>query len=84
VPSEGYGFINEAQGFITAASFDVAGLTLDAGDSAITISLISTQGLARADGAAVALRPPRRRPVSTSFPGEKHCAGGGDVQKCRA
>jgi len=53
VPTEGYGFSNDAQGFLTAPSFDAAGLTLDAGDSAITISLIypkTAQGPAPAEG----------------------------------
>jgi uncharacterized protein (DUF2141 family) len=53
VPTEGYGFSNDAQGFLTAPSFDAAGLTLDAGDRAITISLIypkAAQGPAPAEG----------------------------------
>jgi uncharacterized protein (DUF2141 family) len=40
VPTEGYGFSNDAQGFLAAPSFKAAGLTLDAGNRAITISLI--------------------------------------------
>ena len=40
VPTEGYGFSNDAQGFLTAPSFDAAGLTLGAGDRTVTISLI--------------------------------------------
>jgi uncharacterized protein (DUF2141 family) len=52
VPTEGYGFSNDAQGFLTAPSFEAAGLTLGAGDGAITISLIyprTAQGPAPAE-----------------------------------
>jgi uncharacterized protein (DUF2141 family) len=53
VPTEGYGFSNDAQGFLAAPSFAAAGLTLDAGDRAITISLIypkTAQGPTPAEG----------------------------------
>jgi uncharacterized protein (DUF2141 family) len=47
VPTEGYGFSNDAQGLLAAPSFNAAGVTLDAGDSAITISLIYPKTTAR-------------------------------------
>jgi uncharacterized protein (DUF2141 family) len=53
VPTEGYGFSNDAQGFLSAPSFHAAGLTLDAADSAITISLIypkTAEGPSPAEG----------------------------------
>ena len=53
VPTEGYGFSNDAQGFLAAPSFEAAGVMLDAGDSAVTISLIypkTAQGPAPAQG----------------------------------
>jgi uncharacterized protein (DUF2141 family) len=53
VPTEGYGFSNDAQGFLAAPSFEAAGLNLDAGDSAITISLIypkTAEGPSPAEG----------------------------------
>jgi uncharacterized protein (DUF2141 family) len=40
VPTEGYGFSNDAQGLLTAPSFDAAAVTLDGADKDITISLI--------------------------------------------
>lgn len=47
VPTEGYGFSNDAQGLLAAPSFNAAGVTLDASDSAITISLIYPKTTAR-------------------------------------
>jgi uncharacterized protein (DUF2141 family) len=40
VPTEGYGFSNDAQGFLTAPSFEAASVTLDGEGGEITISLI--------------------------------------------
>jgi uncharacterized protein (DUF2141 family) len=40
VPTEGYGFSNDAQGFLTAPSFEAASVTLDGEGGDITISLI--------------------------------------------
>jgi len=40
VPTEGYGFSNNAQGFLSAPSFDAAAVTLDGTDKSIAISLI--------------------------------------------
>jgi uncharacterized protein (DUF2141 family) len=48
VPTEGYGFSNDALGFLTAPSFEAAGVTLGANNSAITISLIYPKTTARA------------------------------------
>jgi uncharacterized protein (DUF2141 family) len=39
VPSEGYGFSNNAEGFLAAPSFDKAAVMLDKADSAISITL---------------------------------------------
>jgi uncharacterized protein (DUF2141 family) len=47
VPTEGYGFSNDAQGLLSAPSFDDAGVTLDADYSEITISLIYPRTTAR-------------------------------------
>jgi uncharacterized protein (DUF2141 family) len=40
VPAEPYGFSNNAEGFLSPASFDAAAMVLGGGDSAIRISLI--------------------------------------------
>jgi uncharacterized protein (DUF2141 family) len=40
VPTEGYGFSNDAEGFLGSPSFDAAGVTLDRADKSIAISLI--------------------------------------------
>jgi uncharacterized protein (DUF2141 family) len=40
VPTEGYGFSNNAEGFLSSPSFDAAGVTLDGADDGIAISLI--------------------------------------------
>jgi len=40
VPIEGYGFSNDAQGFLGPPNFEAAAVTVDAADRAITISLI--------------------------------------------
>lgn len=40
VPSEGYGFSNNAQGFLGAPSFDAACVSLDGADASIAITLI--------------------------------------------
>jgi uncharacterized protein (DUF2141 family) len=50
VPTEGYGFGNDAEGLLGSPSFDAAGVTLDQADKSIVISLIypkprSTSGL---------------------------------------
>ena len=50
VPTEGYGFSNNAEGFLGSPSFDAASVTLDGADDGIAISLIyprlgSTSGL---------------------------------------
>ena len=47
VPTEGYGFSNDAQGFLAAPSFDDAGVTFDSDYSEITISLIYPRTTAR-------------------------------------
>jgi uncharacterized protein (DUF2141 family) len=39
VPIEGYGFSNDAQGFLSAPSFDAAAITLDSTDQSVAISL---------------------------------------------
>jgi uncharacterized protein (DUF2141 family) len=40
VPTEGYGFSNNAEGFLSGPSFDAAGVTLDGAGGGIAISLI--------------------------------------------
>jgi uncharacterized protein (DUF2141 family) len=40
VPTEGYGFSNNAEGFLGSPSFDAAGVSLDGADHSIAISLI--------------------------------------------
>jgi Uncharacterized protein conserved in bacteria (DUF2141) len=50
VPTEGYGFSNDAEGLLGSPSFDAAAVTLDQADTSIVISLIypksrSTSGL---------------------------------------
>jgi uncharacterized protein (DUF2141 family) len=40
VPTEGYGFSNNAEGFLSSPPFDAAGVTLDGADDGIAISLI--------------------------------------------
>jgi uncharacterized protein (DUF2141 family) len=40
VPTEAYGFSNDAQGFLTAPSFEAASVVLDGEGGEITISLI--------------------------------------------
>jgi uncharacterized protein (DUF2141 family) len=40
VPTEGYGFSNNAEGFLTSPSFDAAGVALHGADNGIGISLI--------------------------------------------
>jgi uncharacterized protein (DUF2141 family) len=40
VPTEGYGFSNDAQGFLGAPSFDAAAITIGAADVSAAISLI--------------------------------------------
>jgi uncharacterized protein (DUF2141 family) len=50
VPTEGYGFSNDAEGFLGSPSFDAAGVTLAGAEESIAISLIypklrSTSGL---------------------------------------
>ncbi len=40
VPTEGYGFSNDAQGFLGAPDFDAAAVAVDAADKAIMINLI--------------------------------------------
>jgi uncharacterized protein (DUF2141 family) len=47
VPTEGYGFSNDAQGLLAAPSFDAAGVAFDADYSEITISLIYPSTSAR-------------------------------------
>jgi uncharacterized protein (DUF2141 family) len=49
VPTEGYGFSNNAQGFLGAPSFAAAEVTLDGKDRSIAISLIYPKVLARGD-----------------------------------
>jgi uncharacterized protein (DUF2141 family) len=49
VPTEGYGFSNNAQGFLGAPSFAAAEVTLDGKDRSIAISLIYPKVLARRD-----------------------------------
>ncbi len=44
VPTEGYGFSNNAQGFLSAPSFDAAAVTLSATDKTVAISLIYPDG----------------------------------------
>ena len=39
VPIEGYGFSNDAQGFLSAPSFDAAAITIDSTDQSVAISL---------------------------------------------
>jgi uncharacterized protein (DUF2141 family) len=54
VPTEGYAFSNDAQGFLAAPPFEAAGVTLDGDDREITLSLIypksPAQGPSPADG----------------------------------
>jgi uncharacterized protein (DUF2141 family) len=55
VPTEGYGFSNNAQGFLSAPSFDAAAITLGQADRRISVSLIypwipSTQDQAELKG----------------------------------
>jgi uncharacterized protein (DUF2141 family) len=50
VPTEGYGFSNNAEGFLGSPSFDAAGVVLDGAEDCVAISLIypkprSTSGL---------------------------------------
>ncbi len=40
VPTEGYGFSNNAQGLLGAPSFDAAGVSLDGADASVAITLI--------------------------------------------
>lgn len=47
VPTEGYGFSNDAQGLLAAPSFDSAGVMLDGADRDISISLIYPRTAAR-------------------------------------
>jgi uncharacterized protein (DUF2141 family) len=49
VPMEGYGFSNDAQGFLGAPSFDAAAVTLEGRDRSIAISLIYPKVLARSE-----------------------------------
>ncbi len=49
VPTEGYGFGNDAQGFLSAPSFDAAAITVGTGNTSASINLLypsgsSTQG----------------------------------------
>ena len=39
VPTEGYGFSNDARGFLSAPSFDAAAVTIDGEDRNVVISL---------------------------------------------
>jgi uncharacterized protein (DUF2141 family) len=49
VPTEGYGFSNDAQGFLGAPSFAAAAVALDGEDRSIAIPLIYPKVLARFD-----------------------------------
>jgi uncharacterized protein (DUF2141 family) len=49
VPTEGYGFSNNAQGFLGAPSFAAAAVTLDGSDQSIAVSLIYPKALGRFD-----------------------------------
>jgi uncharacterized protein (DUF2141 family) len=46
VPTEGYAFSNDAQGFLAAPPFEAAGVTLDGDDREITLSLIYPKAVA--------------------------------------
>jgi uncharacterized protein (DUF2141 family) len=52
VPTEGYGFSNNAQGFLSAPSYDAAAVTLYGTDKVLAISLNYPEGAA-APGPAV-------------------------------
>jgi uncharacterized protein (DUF2141 family) len=52
VPTEGYGFSNDAQGLLAAPSFDAAAVTLDGADKDIAISLIYPNKSVRAPSPA--------------------------------
>jgi uncharacterized protein (DUF2141 family) len=52
VPTEGYGFSNDAQGLLAAPSFDAAAVTLDGADKDIAISLIYPRKTVRAPSPA--------------------------------
>lgn len=52
VPTEGYGFSNDAQGLLAAPSFDAAAVTLDGADKEIAISLIYPKKSVRAPSPA--------------------------------
>lgn len=52
VPTEGYGFSNDAQGLLAAPSFDAAAVTLGGADKDIAISLIYPKKSARAPSPA--------------------------------
>ena len=56
VPTEGYAFSNDAQGFLAAPAFEAAGVTLDADDRAITLSLIYPQATAQGPSPADGMR----------------------------
>lgn len=52
VPTEGYGFSNNAQGLLAAPSFDAAAVTLDGADKDIAIALIYPKRTVRAPSPA--------------------------------
>ena len=49
VPTEGYGFSNNARGLLGAPSFDSAQVTLDGNDRSIAISLIYPRAVAKSN-----------------------------------
>ena len=53
VPTEGYGFSNNAQGFLSAPSFDAAAVTLHGTDKVVAISLIYPKSAAAPSPAVI-------------------------------